>query len=83
MKPPELFYRVQVQPARQAGSHPSLTATLLVSVGSITNLREAYPSYFLDTTAFVDIVKSSCDEGLFSSGGLLDSYGNVYYDDAY
>ena len=67
---------------RKYANNPNVHV-VLVSVGSITNLREAYPSYFLDTTAFVDIVKSSCDEGLFSSGGLLDSYGNVYYDDAY
>lgn len=30
---------------------------VLVSTGSISNLRRAYPNYFLDTDAFIDVLK--------------------------
>ena len=38
---------------------------VLVSVGSISRLREAYPSYFLDTTEFVQFIQECCDKGQF------------------
>ena len=38
-------------------------AVVLVSVNNIKNLREAYPSYFLDTSEFIDVleeIKRNC-----------------------
>lgn len=35
----------------------SKKAVVLVSVDNIKNLREAYPSYFLDTSEFIDVLE--------------------------
>jgi ppGpp synthetase/RelA/SpoT-type nucleotidyltranferase len=39
-------------------SSPASIDAVLVSVDSVSALRRAYPNYFLDTKAFVDILKS-------------------------
>ena len=36
-------------------------AVILVSVGGLKELREAYPSYFIDTTEFLERVESFLD----------------------
>src|SRR5690606_17817650 len=43
---------------RAAVSEPN-TDVVLVSVDSLTALRRAYPNYFLDTAAFVQIVEDA------------------------
>ena len=37
----------------------SKKAVVLVSVDNIKNLREAYPSYFLDTSEFIDVLEKN------------------------
>lgn len=48
---------------------------LLVSVGSMKELREAYPSYFLDATHFVELIKECC-----SLSDILGQRENLYLD---
>jgi len=40
-------------------SAESLMDTVLVSVEHVTLLQRAYPNYFLDTRAFVDVVQEA------------------------
>lgn len=47
---------------------------VLVSIESLTSLRDAYPSYFLDAESFVNIVKKYSEFGLARGAGL-DPYG--------
>lgn len=43
---------------RAASTEPNVDV-VLVSVDSLTSLRRAYPNYFLDTAAFLDLVKDA------------------------
>ena len=53
-----LAYDAYLNAEKETADHPERQA-VLVSVESIADLREAYPNYFLDTTAFLEAMKTA------------------------
>lgn len=47
---------------------------VLVSVASMAILRNAYPSYFLDTTQFVELIEEACEKGYAVTRSQLPSF---------
>lgn len=61
----------------EASAEEAKKAVVLVSVNNIKNLREAYPSYFLDTSEFIEvleIIKENCLKRgyIINEDGVID-----------